>query len=268
MEFRRSLDGLPDAEVCPATADVLDAVDGIVVRPRGSDTPLPTILLPHGGPYARWANGFAGTLGNWGQWLAAGGYQVLLPNPRGGMGHGDAFARSVRGEVGQDDYLDIIGMLDAAIDRGLADRDRLGIGGWSQGGYMAAWAVTQTDRFNAAVVGAGVTDWGMLTMDTDAPAFEAVLGGSRPWDGPGPHRAARNSPISYTDAVTTPVLLLHGKEDRRIPPNQAIGFARALRERDVEVEQVLYPRAGHAPRERDQQLDLYRRVRDWFDRWV
>lgn len=243
-------------------------LDGLVIRPPGVSGVLPTILLPHGGPYARWAHGFAGTLGNWGQWLAAAGFQVLLPNPRGGMGHGDAFARCVRGEVGQDDYRDMIGMADAAIGRGLADPDRLGIGGWSQGGYMAAWAVTQTDRFKAAVVGAGVTDWGMLTMDTDVPRFEAELGGSRPWDGVGPHRAARNSPISFAADVTTPVLLLHGKDDARIPPNQAIGFARALREHNVEVEQVLYPRAPHGPRERNHQLDLYRRVRAWFERFV
>ena len=250
------------------TADDGLELDGLMIRPPAASGLLPTILLPHGGPYARWAHGFAGSLGNWGQWLAAAGFQVLLPNPRGGMGHGDDFARCVRGEVGQDDYRDIIGMVDAAVERGLADPDRLGIGGWSQGGYMAAWAVTQTDRFKAAIVGAGVTDWGMLTMDTDVPRFEAELGGSRPWDGVGPHRAARNSPISFAGNVTTPVLLLHGKNDARIPPNQAIGFARALREHDVEVEQVLYPRAPHGPRERNHQLDLYRRVRTWFERLV
>lgn len=243
-------------------------LDGLALRPRDVDGPLPTLVIVHGGPYGRWADGFAATLGNWGQWLADAGFQVLLPNPRGGMGHGDAFARRVRGRVGQEDFGDVLSMLDAAIERGLSDPDRVGIGGWSQGGFMAAWAVTQTERFRAAVVGAGVTDWGLLTMDTDVPDFEAALGGSRPWDGVGPHAAALNSPISFATRVTTPVLLLHGKEDARIPVNQAIGFARALREGDVEVEEVRYPRAGHAPRERRHQLDLYDRVRAWFERFV
>ncbi|HEY8291350.1 MAG TPA: prolyl oligopeptidase family serine peptidase, partial [Thermomicrobiales bacterium] len=165
-------------------------------------------------------------------------------------------------------YRDIMAAVDAAIARGIANPERLGIGGWSQGGFMTAWAVTQTDRFKAGVMGAGVSDWNMMTMTSDMPTFEAALGGDRPWDGPGPHNAARLSPISYAKNATTPLLILHGKNDARVPVTQAIGFARALREQEVPVQFVTYPREPHGVRERAHQRDILRRVRAWYDRWL
>jgi len=201
------------------------------------------------------------------QWLAAAGYAVLAPNPRGGLGHGHEFAARVRGDVGGADYADVMAAVDAAIERGLADPDRLGIGGWSQGGFMTAWAITQTDRFKAAVMSAGVSDWGMLTLTGDSPHFEAELSGSRPWDGPGPHRAAARSPISFAMRVSTPLLILHGHEDARVPVSQAVGFHRALRDQDATVELVIYPREPHLVHERSHQRDMLRRVRAWYDRW-
>jgi dienelactone hydrolase len=89
-------------------------------------------------------------------------------------------ATSVRGDVGGADYADVMAAVDVAIERGLADPDRLGIGGWSQGGYMTAWAITQTDRFKAGIMGAGISDWNMLTLTSDLPHFDAEPAGSRP----------------------------------------------------------------------------------------
>jgi len=245
------------------------ALDGILIRPPDApDGPLPTIVYVHGGPYSRWANGWNLRPNNWGQWLATHGYAVLMPNCRGGMGHGNAFATAARGDVGGADYQDIMAAVDAAIARGIADPERLGIGGWSQGGFMTAWAITQTHRFKAGVMGAGVADWNMMTMTSDMPTFEATLGGDRPWDGPGPHNAARFSPISYAKNAKTPLLILHGKEDARVPVTQAIGFARALREQDVPVQFVTYPREPHGIRERAHQRDILRRVRAWYDQWL
>ncbi|MGI8857142.1 MAG: S9 family peptidase, partial [Thermomicrobiales bacterium] len=161
------------------------ALDGILIRPPDAPAgPLPTVMLVHGGPYGRSANGFHLRPGDWGQWLATHGYAVLMPNYRGGMGHGNAFATMARGAVGEGDFGDVMAMVDAAIARGIADPERLGIGGWSQGGFMTAWAVTQTSRFRAGVIGAGVSDWNMMTMTSDMPTFESALGGDRPWDGP------------------------------------------------------------------------------------
>ncbi len=245
------------------------ALDGILIRPPDAPPgPLPTVVLVHGGPYGRSSNGFNLRPLNWAQWLATHGYAILMPNYRGGMGHGNAFATAARGAVGDGDWQDVLSMVDAAVDRGIADEDRLGIGGWSQGGFMTAWAVTQTNRFKAGVMGAGVSDWNMMTMTSDMPTFEAVLGGDRPWDGPGPHNAARLSPISYAQNVRTPLLILHGKEDARVPVTQAIGFARALRENGVPLEMVTYPREPHGVRERAHQRDILRRVRAWYDRWL
>ena len=133
---------------------------------------------------------------------------------------------------------------------------------------MAAWAITQTGRFGAAVMGAGVADWGMQVGVGELGRAEAVLGGSFGWEGPGPHRHDQLSPVSYAANVTTPVLILHGEEDTNVPLGQAIHFHRALRHFGVEHEFVVYPREGHGLDERAHQLDALRRIRAWYDRWL
>ena len=138
----------------------------------------------------------------------------------------------------------------------------------AKGGFLTAWAVTQTDRFAAAVMGAGVSDWGMMAATSDMETFEAQLGGDTPWDGPGPHHYAKGSPISYASRRTTPLLILHGADDARVPASQAVAFHRALRDQDARVELVTYPREPHGIAERRHQEDLMRRVREWFDRWL
>lgn len=248
--------------------DGLD-LDGVLLRPPGAGPgPLPTVVLVHGGPYGRADRSVALHALRWEQWLAAAGYAVLLPNYRGGLGRGHRFALAARGGVGGAEFDDVMSAVDAAVERGVADPGRLGIGGWSQGGFLSAWAVTQTDRFRAGVMGAGISHWGMLTMTSDIPTGESELAGSRPWDGPGPHRADLHSPISYAARVRTPLLLLHGQQDVRIPVGQARAFHHALRAAGVPAELVTYPREGHLIQERRHQQDLLRRVRDWFDRWL
>ncbi|MEM8530104.1 MAG: S9 family peptidase [Chloroflexota bacterium] len=245
-------------------------LDGVLIRPP--DAPegqhLPMVTLVHGGPYGRSGQGMHLSWAHWGQWLALAGYAVLLPNPRGGFGHGEAFAAVARGDVGGTDYGDVISAVDTAVARGIADSHRLAIGGWSQGGFMSAWAVTQTTRFKAAIVGAGPTDWGMMALTSDVPAFELELGGSAPWDGAGPHKHVALSPISFASRIKTPTLILHGANDARVPLNQAIGFHRALRAFSVPTELVVYPREPHHILERSHQIDLLTRVRAWIDRWL
>ncbi|MHB8575642.1 MAG: alpha/beta hydrolase family protein, partial [Dehalococcoidia bacterium] len=265
-------------------------LDGIVLRPLDGNGSPPGVVFAHGGPYGRWADTFNCSPGNWGQWLALAGYAVFMPNPRGGIGHGHAFAATVAGEVGMADWLDVASGSDAFVTAGFADRERLGIGGWSQGGFMTAWAVSggvvdpvaargwdascstwtpgTADRYRCGVDGAGPTDWGAMSSESDMPAFEAMLGGSRLGDGIGPHRHAAVSPISYADRVRTPLLILHGGNDERVPPGQATGFFRELRPRGVPLELAIYPREPHNVQEQAHQIDILERVRAWYGRWL
>ncbi len=245
-------------------------LDGILIRPPNApeDQPLPMVVLVHGGPYGRTGRQVHLAALNWGQWLALAGYVVLMPNPRGGFGHGEEFAAAARGAVGLADYQDVMSAVDAAIERGIADPERLAIGGWSQGGFMTAWAVTQTQRFKAGIMGAGVSDWGMMAMTSDVPDFELELGGSAPWDGAEQRNHLELSPINFARHVKTPVLILHGENDVRVPLSQATGFQRALRRQGVPVEFVVYPREPHGVAERSHQLDILKRVRSWCDRWL
>jgi dipeptidyl aminopeptidase/acylaminoacyl peptidase len=246
-------------------------LDGLLILPAArsqEDGPFPLVTLVHGGPDDRYADEMNVSCIDPGQWLATAGYAVFLPNPRGSTGRGHEFAAAVAGAVGLDEWSDIVSGIDLLIADGVADPDRLGIGGWSHGGFMAAWAVGQTDRFKAAFMGAGISDWGMQVAAGELGTLEADLGGSCGWEGPGPHSHDRLSPISFASRVRTPVLILHGADDTNVPLGQATYFHRALCRFGVEHEFVVYPREGHGIVERHHQLDVLRRTRAWFDRWL
>lgn len=246
-------------------------LDGLLVLPPGrnrADGPFPLITLVHGGPDARYADQFMLAPHSPGQWLATAGYAVFLPNPRGGVGHGRDFAATVARSVGGSEWSDIISGIDLLIAEGVADPDRLGIGGASHGGFMAAWAIGQTDRFKAAMMAAGISDWGMLVATGEGGTLEAELSGSCGWEGSGPHPHDQVSPISFASKIRTPVLIVHGEDDTNVPVSQAIYFHRALSWYGAEHELVIYPREGHGFAERNHQLDLLRRTRAWFDRWL
>jgi dipeptidyl aminopeptidase/acylaminoacyl peptidase len=242
-------------------------LDGLLLLPpqrTRADGPFPLVLVLHGGPYSRFGDDLQLRWSSPAQWLATAGYAVFCPNPRGGLGHGAEFARAVRAAVGVLDWPDVESGLEQLVDEGVADPERLALGGWSQGGYMAAWGITQTTRFRAAVIGAGPTDWGMMVAESDMPTFEASLGGSAGWEGSGPHRHDELSPISYAHRVTTPALILHGEEDERVPVSQARFFARALRACGAEFQLVTYAREPHGIGERNHLLDLLGRWREWL----
>jgi len=247
------------------------ALDGLLILPSGrsrADGPFPLVTLVHGGPDDRYADEFMLAAHCPGQWLAATGYAVFLPNPRGGTGHGHEFAAAVVGDLGGAELSDILEGIDMLVAAGVADPDRLGIAGPSHGGFMAAWAVGQTDRFKAALVNAGITDWGMLAGTGEYGATDGVLAGSFGWEGIGPHPHDRVSPISFASKVRTPVLIVHGENDTNVPLVQAIYFHRALSRYGTEHDLVVYPREGHGLRERNHQRDLLLRTRAWFDRWL
>ena len=247
------------------------ATDGTVVHgwlmlpPGHPGGPLPLVAAIHGGPSWQWGNWFHGTWHDWGQILAAAGYAVFMPNPRGSTGRGGQFTGANRFDFGGGDFDDIMTGIDSLIDRGVADPDRLGICGWSFGGFMTAWAVGHTDRFKAAVAGAAPTNWVSKIGTTDIRPYnewnigEVNADPDRPWE---------RSPIRYVRNVTTPTLMVHGQADVRIPVTQATEFYAALKATGVPTDMVSYPRQGHAFHERAFQLDLLQRLVGWFERYL
>jgi dipeptidyl aminopeptidase/acylaminoacyl peptidase len=246
-------------------------LDGLLILPAGrsrADGPFPLVTLVHGGPDDRYADEFMLAVHCPGQWLAAAGYAVFLPNPRGGTGHGREFSAAVVGALGGAEWSDILEGVDMLVAAGVADPGRLGIAGPSHGGFMAAWAVGQTDRFQAAAMFAGICDWGMIAGTGEYGAMDGALAGSFGWEGTGPHPHDRVSPISFASKVRTPVLIVQGEDDTNVPLGQAIYFHRALSRYGAEHELVVYPREGHGLAERNHQRDLLLRTRAWFDRWL
>jgi dipeptidyl aminopeptidase/acylaminoacyl peptidase len=260
--------------LCYQATDGLN-LDGPLILPPGknrTDGPFPLITWVHGGPPDRYADQFLLGPRRPGQWLATAGYAVFLPNPRGGVGHGRDFAaavvRSAGGTVGSADWNDIESGIDLLIAEGVADPGRLGIGGASYGGFMAAWAIGQTGRFKAAMMDAGISDWGTLLATSEFGTTDAALSGSYGWEGTGPHPHDQVSPISFASKIRTPVLIVHGQDDTNVPVSQAIYFHRALSWFGIEHQLIIYPREGHTLVERNHQLDLLHRTRAWFDRWL
>ncbi len=239
---------------------------GVLVTPPGyrPGAPTKTVVQIHGGPEWAWWSGWLGSWHEWAQLLATHGYVVFLPNPRGSDGQGTDFARAVGADWGGMDYQDVIDGVDMLVERKIADPARLGIGGWSYGGFMAAWAVTHGDRFKAAVVGAGPTDMTAMARITDTPDFPLGYFGAAEDHLPDLDHASSVRLLS--SKVSTPVLVLHGEQDTRVPITLGLEFYRGLRMLGKDAEMVRYPREPHWFHEPAHQEDVQRRVLDWFDR--
>ena len=238
-------------------------VHGLIIRPEASDFrgPHPMITMVHGGPTGSWSPGY--NLGADWSGVLEHGIAVFLPNPRGSTGRGLEFAESNIGDMGGKDWEDILAGVEHCVSEGIADPDRLGIGGGSYGGYMTAWAVTQTDRFKAAVMRAGISDWRSFHGRSTLAGWESIhYGDADPYDLDGTYR--KFSPIAHLKRVKTPTLIIHGELDPVCPVEQAYLFHRALKDLGVETELVIYPREGHGTKERAHRLDQRRRTVKWF----
>ncbi len=243
-------------------------IEGVLIYPSGYETGrrYPLILHYHGGPNWQWREHFMASWHDWGQTLAARGYAVLLPNPRGSTGRGTAYAAANRRAWGLGDLPDVLAGVDRVIELGLADPERLGVGGWSYGGFLTAWTIGHTERFKAAIVGAGVID--LLSFQAaDIPSWLPKMQmEATPWEDQAIY--LRCSPISYVSNVTTPTLILHGAEDQRVRLGQGYELYHALRHRQAPCEMVIYPRESHSINERHHQRDLLTRIGEWYDRYL
>ncbi len=239
-------------------------IEGLLTLPSGVSRgrAVPTVVVPHGGP----AGCSTCSFGAAAQALVGSGYAVFAPNFRGSAGYGQAFLLANEDDFGGGDFGDVMAGVDMLIDRGIADAQRLAVMGYSYGGYMASWAIGHTDRFKAAVVGAGVTNLQSFFGTTDIQWFTRLYQRGAPWQCPQSY--AEQSPITYAASMRTPTLIYHGDEDRRVPMEQSEQLYVALREQNVEVEFVRYPRAGHGLEEYWHKLDSLQRILRFLDRHV
>jgi len=239
-------------------------IQGWLLYPRDYDpgTRYPLVVSVHGGPAGARTSGwprpsFDATL------LASQGYFVLFPNPRGSLGWGEAFTRANVKDFGYGDLRDILAGVDEVLKTLPVDPERVGIAGWSYGGYMTMWAVTQTGRFRAAVAGAGIANWQSYYGQNGIDQWMIPYFGASVYDDPEVY--ARSSPITFVKQVKTPTLILVGERDVECPVPQSYELWHALKTLGVPTQLVVYTGEGHAIRKPDHRKDLIRRAVAWFD---
>ena len=238
-------------------------IEAALLKPLAYDgkSKMPLVALIHGGPTGAWQD----SIETWGQLLAAHGYVVFYPNIRGSSGYGEKFIEMNRGDWGGGDYRDVMAGVDDLVKRGIADPKRLGIGGWSYGGYMSEWAITQTDMFRAAVSGAGLSNLISEFGTEQGPSYDEWFYGL-PYE---PEKVAgflNSSPFVHLKNVKTPTLILQGDADPVDPPGQSQELYRGLKRYGVETELVVYPREPHGFHEEKHLVDRLNRILAWYDK--
>jgi dipeptidyl aminopeptidase/acylaminoacyl peptidase len=240
------------------TRPPLDAAQG---RPNAAAAKLPTILRIHGGPVAQYSTGF--NL-EW-QMLAARGFAVVAANPRGSSGYGRDFSRAIFADWGNKDYDDVMAAVDTAIAMGVADPDRLGVGGWSYGGILTDHVISKTTRFKAAVSGASEFNY-LANYGTDhyQRQWEAELG--LPWQNTA--LWMKLSPFYRLDKIATPTLVMGGDADMNVPILGGQQLYQGLRRLGRETELVIYPGETHSIRRPSFQQDRYERYLAWYSKYL
>ena len=233
-------------------------IEGILTVPEGASEDLPLLLHIHGGPAGVFTNTFNARAHVW----AGLGYAQLSPNVRGSSGYTDELLRGNMNDIGGGDYWDLMTGVDAVIDQRIADEDQLGLRGWSYGGILGGWTITQTERFKGASVGAMVSDW----TSEYGPGFNHDVSlwyiGGTPWENPEEWRY--RSALTHVANITTPTLILHGMNDRTDTEPQSMMFFQALRDQDKTTRYIRFPREPHGFRE-----PRHQRTRDVEEiRWI
>jgi len=252
------------------TSDGFD-VQGWLVGPRNVDAgkTYPMVVQVHGGPsaavtprYVSDGGGGSPLVGD----LVKEGYFVFMPNPRGSFGQGAAFTRANRRDFGGGDWRDILAGVDAAIARAPIDGNRLGLMGHSYGGFMTMWGVTHSQRFKAAVAGAGIANWISYYGQNGIDQWMVPFFGATMYDDPAIYRAA--SPIESIKAARTPTLVYVGERDVECPPAQSFEFWHGLKAMGVPATLVVYEGEGHAFRKPEHHRDLRVREIGWFNKYL
>ena len=229
---------------------------------------VPLLLIVHGGPAGVFTQSFL--VGSRGVYpteaFPARGYAMLRVNPRGSSGYGHKFRFANIKDWGGGDYQDLMTGVDEVIRLGVADPDRLGVMGWSYGGFMTSWIVTQTKRFKAASVGAGVTNLMSFIGTADIPSFIPDYFGEQPWENLEIYRA--HSAMFHMKGVVTPTLVQHGEADERVPISQGYEFYNALKVRNVPSRMIVLPRMPHGPNEPKMVLKAKQTNLEWFEKYV
>ncbi|MET3121737.1 dipeptidyl aminopeptidase/acylaminoacyl peptidase [Oxalobacteraceae bacterium GrIS 2.11] len=243
------------------------SVQGWLILPpkeTGKDGKLPLITVIHGGPAAAVRPRFIGV--GTAKSLLDHGYALFLPNPRGSYGQGEEFTASNVRDFGYGDLRDILAGVDAAIAAAPIDPNRLGITGHSYGGFMTMWAVTQTNRFKAAVAGAGISNWLSYYGENGIDEWMIPYFGKSVYEEPEVY--AKSSPINFIRQVRTPTLSIVGAADVECPAPQTQEFGHALKALGVPSSTVIYPGEGHAFRDPATLADLEKRTLEWFGKYL
>ncbi len=236
----------------------------LITPPRESGAPPPPLLvLVHGGPTAAYGAHYPR---HFELWPSAAGYALLQPNPRGSVGRGREFMEANVGDMGGGDLGDILAGIDALAEQGLVDGERVAVAGGSYGGFMAAWAITQTHRFKASIAMAAVTDWLSFHNSSNITRFDEIFMQADPYEPGGEYH--RRSPVVHARDVRTPTLVMHGELDLCVPLTQGQELYNALAAEGVPTELIVYPREGHGWEEKAHQIDAVQRMTAWLDRYV
>lgn len=244
-------------------------IEGLLTYPVGyAGGPVPLVLNIHGGPAGVFSETFTGAPAIYMiQTFAQRGYAVLRPNPRGSRGYGRDFRYANVRDWCRGDYEDVMSGVDAVVERGVADPERLFVMGWSYGGYMTSCVVSRTARFRAASMGAGLPNLVSMVHTTDIPGYlVAHMGGRELWEDYEVYM--RHSPLFALEAIVTPTQILHGERDLRVPFTQGQELYVALKRKGVEAEMAVYPRTPHGPREPRLLMDVTPRILAWFERFL
>jgi len=223
----------------------------------------PMVTVIHGGPSAEVIPTYGNRNANA---LASQGYFVFMPNPRGSFGQGEAFTRANVKDFGYGDWRDDLAGIDAALKAAPIDPNRLGLMGWSYGGYMAMWAQTQTTRFKAIVAGAGIVNWQSYYGQNKIDQWMIPFFGASVYRDPAVY--ARSSPITFITNSKTPVLILQGERDEEVPAPQAFEFWHAMETLGVPTKLIVYADEGHAPQKIADQIDILNQTTAWFKRYL